>query len=150
MAGHPQRLIHFIIGKSIVEAVLITGVAIAFYLATTNPNLRGWLDQADANTISGWAVDESHPYSEVELQLFIDGQFVETRTAAAFRPDVHAANRSASDWHGFVFKTPMLSAGEHEARVYAMYVPKDGERRTLQLIGKPIRFMAPMQQPFSN
>jgi hypothetical protein len=140
MIRHPQRLVHFIIGKSIVEALLISSVAVAFYLVTTNPNLHGWLDLADVKTVSGWVVDESNPQARVEVQLFIDSTFVESRRAADFRPDVHAANRAQDDWHGFIFNLPALSAGEHEARVYAMHVAAGSERRTLQLIGKPLQF----------
>lgn len=133
-------LVHLLIGKSIAEALLVTGVAAGFYLSTTNPNLRGWLDQADANTISGWAVDEGNPGSRVEVQLFIDDRFIEQRAAAEFRPDVHRAGRAADDWHGFVFKTPTLPAGDHEARVYLIHRGASPARRTLQIVGKPLRF----------
>jgi hypothetical protein len=53
---------------------------------------------------------------------------------------VYAANRAGDEWHGFVFPTPKLSSGEHEARVYAVHSNGAGSRRTLQLIGKPFRF----------
>ena len=139
-ARSPVKLVQLLIGKSVLEALLITGVSVAFYFATTNPNIRGWLDQADDKVVSGWAVDESTPPERVELQLFIDGKFIDDRLAAEFRPDVHAANRADDDWHGFVFKSPPLQSGEHEARVYAMHVSGRGVRRTLQLIGKPLRF----------
>ena len=133
-------IVHLLIGKSIAEALLVTGVAAGFYLSTTNPNLRGWLDQADASTISGWAVDEGNPGSRVEVQLFIDDKFIEQRAAAEFRPDVHRAARATDDWHGFIFKTPALPAGEHEARVYLIHRGASPARRTLQIIGKPLRF----------
>lgn len=133
-------LVNLIIGKSIAEALLVTTVAAGFYLATTNPALRGWLDYADAQTISGWAVDDGNPGRHVEVQLFIDDQFIEQRTAAEVRPDVHQAGRAADDWHGFIFKTPTLSPGEHEARVYLLHRGASPSRRTLQIIGKPLRF----------
>src|SRR2546423_657627 len=140
MPGQRQRLVHLMIGKSVVEALLVTAIAVAFYLATTNTHLQGWLDQADAKTISGWVVDNSHPEARVELQLFVDGAFVENRRAADFRPDVRATNRAQDDWHGFVFETPTLSPGEHEARVYAVYHSTTPSRITLQIVGKPVRF----------
>jgi hypothetical protein len=140
MPWQRQRLVHLIIGKSVIEALLVTAIAVAFYLATTNTHLQGWLDQADAKTISGWVVDGSQPQARVELQLFVDGAFVESRRAADFRPDVHSANRAPDDWHGFVFATPTLLVGEHEARVYAVYHSTTPSRITLQLIGKPLRF----------
>ena len=135
-----SKLIHFLIGKSVVEALLITGVSVGFYFVTTNPYLRGWLDRADDQTVSGWAVDERSTGTRVEVQLYIDDKFVDDRPAAESRPDVHAANRADDDWHGFVFKTPPLQAGEHEARVYAVHASGGRARRTLQLIGKPLRF----------
>jgi hypothetical protein len=133
-------LVNLLIGKSIAEALVVTTVAAGFYLATTNLTLRGWLDQADAQTISGWAVDGDSPGRRVEVQLFIDDQFIEQRTAAELRPDVREAGRAADDWHGFIFKTPSLSPGEHEARVYLLHRGASPARRTLQIIGKPLRF----------
>lgn len=123
-----------------IEALLITAVAVGFYFATTNPNLRGVLDNADRESISGWAVDEGRPSTRVELQLFIDDRFAADALADKYRPDVQAAKRAPDEWHGFVFNTPQLPVGEHEARVYAVYSNGAGARRTLQLIGKPFRF----------
>src|SRR6266851_623479 len=128
----PSKLIHLLIAKSIAEALLITGVLVGFYFVTTNPYLRGWLDRADRQSVSGWAVNEANLASRVEVQLYIDDKFVDDRSAAEFRPDVHEAKRATDDWHGFVFKTPPLQAGEHEARVYAVHTRGDGARRTLQ------------------
>ncbi len=122
------------------EALLITAVAVGFYFATTNRHLQGVLDQADNQTVSGWVVDQAKPSEQVEVQLFIDGKFVADAIAAEFRPDVRSAGRAQDDHHGFVFRTPRLAPGEHEARVYALYSSSAGSRQTLQLIGKPFRF----------
>ena len=135
-----SKLIHLLISKSIAEALLVTVIAVGFYFATSNPDLRGVLDVANAETVNGWAVDEARPWIRVEVQLFIDNEFVADKNAAEFRPDVHSAKRAEDDWHGFVFPTPPLAAGEHEARVYALLPNAAGTRRTLQLIGKPFRF----------
>lgn len=134
------KLIHLLISKSMLEALLITSVAVGFYFATTNPNLRGVVDLANHESVSGWAVDGAHPSAHVELQLFIDDRFAAYTTADQYRPDVHEAKRAPDDWHGFVFSTPALSPGSHEARVYAVHSNGAGSRRTLQLIGKPFRF----------
>ena len=141
MSNRPRsKLIHLLISKSIAEALLVAAIAIGFYFATSNPDLRGVLDVANAETVNGWAVDEARPWTRVEVQLFIDNEFVADKNAAEFRPDVHSAKRAEDDWHGFVFATPPLVAGEHEARVYALLPNVAGSRRTLQLIGKPFRF----------
>ena len=134
------RLVHLLISKSMAEALLITAVAVGFYFATTNPNLRGVLDQADNTAITGWAVDEANPSARVEVQLFIDDRFAGDSMANQYRPDVHQAKRAPDDWHGFAFPTPQLSTGDHQACVYAVHTNGAGTRRTLQLIGKPYRF----------
>lgn len=134
------RLIHLLISKSMAEALLITAVAVGFYFATTNPSLRGVLDQADNTSITGWAVDEANPSGHVEVQLFIDDRFAGDEVADQYRPDVHEAKRSPDDWHGFAFPTPQLTSGDHQARVYAVHPNGAGTRRTLQLIGKPYHF----------
>lgn len=138
--------VQLLIGKSIVEALLATTVAAGVLLATSNPNLRGWLDQADTQTISGWAVDAGNGGRRVDVQLFIDDKFVEQRAANESRPDVHQASRADDDWHGFVFKTPALAAGEHEAKVYVLHNGASSTRRTLQIIGKPLRFRSNTSQ----
>ncbi len=122
------------------EALLITAVAVGFYFVTTNLYVRGVLDKADKESITGWVVDEAHPTARVEVQLFIDDKFVANAAADQYRPDVHEAKRAQDDWHGFVFRTPSLQVGDHEARVYAVHSSGAGVRRTLQLIGKPYRF----------
>jgi|ERR1041385_4070363 hypothetical protein len=134
------RLIHLLISKSMVEALLIAAVAVGFYFVTTNPNLRGVLDNADKTSANGWAVDESNPAARVEVQLFVDDAFCDAGTANEYRPDVHAAQRASDDWHGFSLRIPALNPGHHEARVYAVHSSGGGARRTLQLIGKPFNF----------
>jgi len=141
MNNRPRsKLIHLLISKSIAEALLVTVIAVGLYFATSNPDLHGVLDVANGETVNGWVVDEARPWTRVEVQLFIDNEFVADKKAAEFRPDVHNAKRAEDDWHGFVFETPALVAGEHEARVYALLPSAAGTRRTLQLIGKPFRF----------
>lgn len=135
-----SNLVHLLISKSMAEALLVTAVAVVFYFATTNRHLRGVLDRADNQTVTGWVVDEAEAGKRVRVQLFIDDSFIADLAADQFRPDVHQAKRAEDDWHGFVFQTPALRPGEHEARVYAQHSNGDGSRRTLQLIGKPFRF----------
>ena len=135
-----QKLFQLLIAKSVLEALLVTALGVNFYLVVTNPHLRGWLDQADTRTIAGWVVNEKVAGARVEVQLFIDDRFIEYRLADAFRPDVRQAQRADDDWHGFVFRTPPLAPGEHEARVYAVHRGRSADRRTLQIVGKPLRF----------
>lgn len=134
------RLIKYLIFKSIGEILFVGILAVGFYLTAFAPNYRGTLDYADAAHVAGWAVNISEPHDHVEIQLYIDGRFAGDRLADAARPDVLASGRAADEMHGFIFDTPTLPVGEHEARVYAVHASGRGQRRTLQLIGKPLLF----------
>jgi hypothetical protein len=129
-----------LIGKSIAEGLLVTAVAAGLFLATTTTAMRGRLDHADAQTISGWAVDGSDSGRRVEVQLFIDDNFIEQRIANQSRADVQQASTAPDDSHGFVFKTPQLAAGEHEVKVFTLHRGFSSSRRVLKIIGNPIRF----------
>ena len=134
------RLAHFLIAKATIETLFVGALAVGFYLTAFTPYFRGSLDVADSRHVAGWVVNEREPQARVEVQLYIDGRFVDNRAADIARPDVLAAGRSTDEGHGFVFDTPPLPAGEHEARVYAVHASGDGERRTLQLLNKPLTF----------
>ena len=135
-----ERLAHFLIGKAIVEALFVGTLAVGFYLTAFTPFFRGSLDLADSQHVAGWVINEREPLARVEVQLYIDGRFAGNRAADVARPDVLAAGRASDEGHGFVFDTPPLTAGEHEARVYAVHASGEGQRRTLQLIDKPLVF----------
>jgi hypothetical protein len=134
------RLTNYLIAKSIVEALFVGALAIGFYLTAFTPFFRGSLDLADARHIAGWVINQADPHAPVEVQLYIDGQFAGNGLADRARPDIKAAGRAEDEMHGFAFDTPPLLAGEHEARVYAVHLSGKGQRRTLQLIGKPLLF----------
>ena len=136
------RLSHLLTAKSFVEALFLAALVTAFSYSHFNTHLRGSLDVADARTVGGWAVDESAPGAQVEVELYIDGHFVARRRADQSRPDVLAAGRAASAHHGFVFETPRLPPreGDYEARVFAAHAGADAEHSTLQQIGEAKRF----------
>ena len=134
------RLAKYLIVKSIIEVLLVGVLAIGFYLTAFAPSYRGTLDYADREHVAGWALNLSEPHGRVEVQLYIDGQFAEDRFADQARPDLLASGHAEDERHGFIFNTPSLPVGEHEARVYAVHASGRGQRRTLQLIGKPLLF----------
>ncbi|HEY0005788.1 MAG TPA: hypothetical protein VGB17_13350 [Pyrinomonadaceae bacterium] len=140
-SGRFGRLAQFLVAKSIIEALFVIFLAVGFYLAAFPPFVRGVLDEANAERIKGWVVDQSRPQARLEVQLYIDNHFVASRTADSPRPDVLAAGLTRDALHGFSFETPELTPGEHEARVYAVHVSAAGARRTLQLVGRPARFI---------
>jgi hypothetical protein len=137
-----RRLSRALFAKSVAESLFLVALFAAFSYTHFHPKFRGAVDVADARTVAGWVVDEAEPNGQVEVQLFIDGQFVAQRRADLPRPDVLAAGRAARAEHGFRFDTPPLPAreAEYEARVYALHAAGDGERRTLNQIGKALRF----------
>jgi hypothetical protein len=139
--GH-ERLTRFLIGKSVVETILLVALVAAFSYAHFNPRLRGALDAADERGVSGWALDESDPSRRVEVELYIDDHFVARRPADARRDDLLSAGRAADPFHGFAFGTPPLPArpAPYEARVFAVHEGADRERVGMQKIGKSIWF----------
>jgi hypothetical protein len=136
-----KKLVNALIAKSILETVFVGAVAVAVYMNAFPPSFKGWGEAvAETQLIAGWAVNTSYPWQRVEVQLFIDGKFVETQVAHGARPDVSAAGWAKDEWHGYVFTTPKLPAGIHEARVYAIHPSRTGALYTLQMLGDAIRF----------
>lgn len=133
------RLIHVLIGKSIVETLLVGTLAVFTFLTVLPPYFHGWSEVTDTG-ISGWVVNNAAPWERVEVQLFLDGQLVANRVANESRPDVFAAGWSKDEWHGYTFPSMPVHPGLHEARVYAVHSSGHGIRKTLQLVGDPIRF----------
>ena len=139
---NPAKLVNVIIGKAIIETLLVGAIAVGFYAQAFPPTFRGWGEALDGSqSIAGWAVNNATPAERVEVQLFVDGQFVQTQIASISRPDVKAAGWAKDEWHGYRFELRALNAGPHEARVYALHPSGDGVRYTLQMLGDPIRFV---------
>ena len=136
-----KQLVNLLIAKSILETVLVGTIAVVFYVKAFPPSYRGWGEAVpETQTIQGWAVNEAEPFQRVEVQLFIDGRFRNKQIATYSRPDVVAAGWAKDEYHGYIFVSPKLDAGKHEARVYALHSSGEGERYTLQMLGDPIRF----------
>jgi hypothetical protein len=133
------NLANVLIGKSIVEALLVGLLAISFFFQTFPPSYRGW-GEATGNGIAGWAVNDERQDERVTVQLFIDGQFVANDIANQSRPDVREAGWADDDWHGYRFELNAIAPGAHEARVYALHTASDRVRQSLQLLGDPIHF----------
>ena len=134
------KLYRLLIAKSVAETVFVGALAVIFFFSSFPPKFQGW-GEATPDSIAGWAVNRSAPWDRVRLQLFIDGNFVAEGIANLPRPDVMAAGWAQDQWHGYAFVAPALTAGPHEAHVYAIHASGDGTHRTLQLVGNPIRFM---------
>ena len=137
MKAPSTTLVHVLIGKSIVETLLVGGLAVFTFLTVLPPFFHGWGDVTNSG-ISGWVVNNAAPWERVEVQVFVDGRFIADGVANEARPDVVSAGWSKDQWHGYTFPLK-LSVGLHEARVYALH-ESGGLRKTLQLVGEPLRF----------
>jgi hypothetical protein len=132
-------LVHVLIGKSILETLLVGGLALFAFMAVLPPYFHGWGEVTDTG-IAGWAVNNAAPWDRVEVQLYVDGKLVADGVADQSRHDVRAAGWSRDEWHGYLFAIKGLPAGRHEARVYALHESGGGLRKSLQLLGDPIVF----------
>lgn len=137
-----SQLVNLLIGKSILETLLVGTIALVVYLNAFPPTLKGWGEAVEeTRSIAGWAVNYAEPYQRVEVQLFIDGKFHQSQVAQLSRPDIVTAGWANDEWHGYNFAISGLAPGNHEARVYALH--RSGDRFTLQLLGDPIHFTWP-------
>lgn len=134
-----SKLINVLIGKSILETVLVLVIAVGFYITAFPPHFHGW-GEATSHGVSGWAVNDIAPWERVSVQLFVDGTFIAAQSAYISRPDVVVAGWARDEWHGYNFILPRLAEGYHEARVYAVHASGGETRLTLQQLGDPIRF----------
>jgi uncharacterized membrane protein len=133
------QLVNVLIGKSVLDVLLVGTIAVVVYLNAFPPTFHGWGEAVvQDRCISGWVVNDADPWQRVEVQLFVDGKFAGTQRAQLSRPDVAAAGWSKDEWHGYRFVLSDVTRGVHEARVYAVHA--SGARYTLQLLGDPIRF----------
>lgn len=139
MKKSSASLVHILIGKSVVETLLVGALAVFTYLTVLPPYFHGW-GEITKTGVAGWAVNNAEPWDRVEVQLYINGGFFAQGVADKSRPDVPAAGWSRDEWHGYEFPVGALGQGTHEARVYAVHHSGNGARKTLQLLGNSITF----------
>jgi hypothetical protein len=133
-------LVHLLIAKSVIEALFVSGIAVGFFWTTFPPAFRGW-GEVTPHTVEGWAIDRNNKSAHVDVQLFIDDRFVATAVADRSRADIVAAGFAPDPQHGYSFAIPSLNAGEHVAIVYVVRAGGNQARKSLQLVGKPMRFV---------
>jgi hypothetical protein len=143
-----MKLVHALIAKSLAETILVGALAVGAYLSAFPPTYHGW-GEVVPHGIAGWAVNHAEPAERLEVQLFIDNEFIASTTADQWRPDVVAAGWARDQWHGYKLSVPTLRPGVHEARVFALHVASD-KRRTLQLVGDPILFTVDLNGELSK
>jgi hypothetical protein len=136
-----SKLTNILIGKAVIETLLVGVIAVGSYVNMFPPTFHGWGEAVpQTRSIAGWAVNNASPWERVQVQLFIDNTFYATQAAQLSRPDVNAAGWARDQWHGYSFNVDNLKPGPHEARVYAAHESGKGARYTLQLLGDPVQF----------
>jgi hypothetical protein len=134
-----KKLFNVLLAKSIIETVFVGAIALVVYADAFPLVFHGWGEAVESSrSISGWVVSDANPWARIEVQLFIDGKFVGSQVAHLSRPDVVVSGWSKDEWHGYNFVVQGLTAGRHEARVYALH--EGGKGYTLLLLGDPIAF----------
>jgi hypothetical protein len=134
-------LVHVLIGKSILETLLVGGLALFAFMTVVPPYFHGWCELTNDTRVAGWVVNDAAPWERVGVQLFVDGKFVAATVADQPRPDVLAAGWSKDQWHGYSFSIPQAIGDIREVRVYALHASGDGARMSLQLVGDPLHYV---------
>lgn len=136
------KLLRAVLAKAGLEfLVLLIAVSLASY-SHLNPPIRGAIDVADAIRIAGWAYDPRDPAARLEVQLFIDEQFVATQHADEVREDLISAGAAQDAKHGFTFAVPalQLATGKHSVTIYAVR-PGGGRNKSLLALTKKVHFL---------
>jgi hypothetical protein len=132
--------LQFVFAVLVCLTLAVGGWAVWVEYSSFPPHFRGFGEVTHKGEVAGWAVDASRPGARVEVELYVDGRFVAHDVASLPRPDVVAAGRTSDPDCGYRFPLPILAAGTHEARVYALHAPGPADRRTLKQLGDPLRF----------
>jgi large repetitive protein len=109
----------------------------ASVIATTAPAVAayrkavpfGKITSADANTLTGWALDTKALGSGLPVTITIDGVTAGSVVADEGRSDLLGQYGAGN--HGFTFAMPHLAAGLHEVKVYTV----DAASGALALVG---------------
>ena len=135
-----RRLARLVAAKLLLDLLFVGAFALYAHSNNFRPTFNGALEHADGRGARGWVVDLERPGATVEVQLFVDGRFVASTGAEETRTDTDAESPHGSR-RGFNIELGGELRGEHEARVYAVREGRRGERRTLQPLGGPLRFV---------
>ena len=116
------RLLSAVLLKTLLEIIFVCVIVTLAAMANFHPFLRGAIDIADEKRIAGWARDPTSPDEAVQVQLFIDGDFIASMRANEQRPDLVMAGAARRPDHGFTFwiDSLRLSPGRHFVQVYSI------------------------------
>jgi hypothetical protein len=138
-AETPRRLTRLLLLKSLAELLLVAALAASLFLIDVRAGLTGGIERVEGGTLKGW-VEGGGDEAAVEIQLFIDGRFASSALAERVEPARDLQRAEADSRHHFTFQLAVPPDAEHEARAYAVTGGREGVRRTLTLLGQPVRF----------
>ncbi len=131
---------HVLLAVLTATTIVVATSAVIAYTIFFPARFRGWAEVAPDGRIAGWAIDQRDTSRRVEVQLYIDGNFITARTADLPRPDVVAAGWTKDEMCGYSFTIEGLPSGRHEARIFATHTVAGGRYMTLQMTGLPVIF----------
>jgi hypothetical protein len=139
-----RRLAALVGAKLALDLIFVGAFALYTHAAAYRRGFDGALEHADGRGARGWVVDLEWPGADVEVQLFLNGEFAASSLARAPRPEESQrpdeSGRASQDDGRRPFVFEFTRSGEYEARVYAVRAGGDAARRTLQQVGGPLHF----------
>ena len=134
-----KKRFYAVVIKLVVDIVLISALATYAGFKNFNPLIRGAIDEATQQRVSGWAHDPLLPMEPLEVQLFIDDQFAASVRANDHRDDLVNAGAAKLPFHGYHFDlTPFkLANGPHRAQVYVVHAAFGDYKTLLPLTKQP-------------
>ena len=127
--------------KLALDLLFVCALAAYAHVESFRPAFDGEVEPTDGEVVRGWVAGRARPGETFEVQLFVDGSFAAAGVADEPQPDSAGRQSAEGARRGFVFRLGSERNGEHEARVYAVRAGRGGERRTLELVGVPRRFV---------
>ncbi len=141
---------------TIVRSVVLIGVvfitAFLFFMTQVNaldsvPNASnyapvGWLDIANCDTISGWALDKDTPNDSIAVHIYKDGAagaggiYVGSYTANLLRSDINKVMGVTGN-HAFSIVTPQELKDGRKHKIYVHGIDSSGRGGNVLLSGVP-------------
>lgn len=132
-----RKLTRLLLAKAALDFVIVVWLAASFASATLTPIEAGRIEKIDGEVRGRFTAKAQH--RDADVQLFIDEVFVTSTRVRCEAEDVKADARAASPCE-FSFALPPLAAGDHEAAVYVAGADAGEARRSLRIVGEPVRF----------
>jgi len=119
LSGENERLLKGVAAKLFVDLIVVCVIVSLAAFSQSSPLVRGRVDVADGHRVAGWVYDPRSPNEGIEVQLFVDGRFAQTKVANEYRPDLTEARAAPGPNHGFSFDLS-LPSGPHRMEVFVL------------------------------